>query len=72
MIDPYSDQPDCVGMPYHHQDYWNKFVWEAHENDLQVGVHCIGDYAITQLINAIEYAQKRKEKISDIKLSIVN
>lgn len=70
LLEPYSDQPECLGMPYHHQDYWNKFVSEAHDHDLQVGVHCIGDYAITQLINAIEYAQKRKEK--DLRHQIIH
>jgi predicted amidohydrolase YtcJ len=57
---PYADMPGHYGTPYQTQEFWNKFVKEAHQREMQVGVHCIGDHAIKQLITAVEKAQKEK------------
>ncbi len=57
LFEPYYDQPNNYGVPYQSQEFWDQFILNAHLNDLQTGVHCIGDFAIEQLISAIEKAQ---------------
>jgi predicted amidohydrolase YtcJ len=59
---PYTDDPLNYGMLYHDDDFWMKFVMEAHENNLQVAVHCIGDKAVNQILMAYEAAQKQSRK----------
>lgn len=70
LFSAYEDQKKCFGTPYQTQQFWDDFVLKAHLNDLQIGVHCIGDFAITQLINAIEKAQKVKQK--DLRHEIIH
>ena len=62
LTQPYSDQPDNSGALYQSDEFWNNFVLDAHQNDLQVGVHCIGDKAIEQIVNAFVHAQKKEFK----------
>ncbi|MFW5628966.1 MAG: amidohydrolase [Candidatus Cloacimonadaceae bacterium] len=37
------------GILYQTDDFWKAFITRAHQNDLQVAVHCIGDLAIKQI-----------------------
>jgi len=62
LFEPYADQPQNYGTLYHSDDFWQKFINNAHENDLQVAVHCIGDRAITQIINCYEKVQQKNPK----------
>ncbi len=59
---PYTDEPDNYGTLYHDDEFWMNFVMEAHNNDLQVAVHCIGDKAVNQILQAYEMVQKQKLK----------
>ena len=59
---PYSDDQACYGDLYQEDDFWDSFVWKAHKNDLQVGVHCIGDKAIAQVVKAYAKAQEKDPK----------
>jgi predicted amidohydrolase YtcJ len=59
---PYVDEPQNYGTLYHDDAFWNNFVMEAHNNDLQIGVHCIGDKAVNQILQAFEAAQKQSRK----------
>jgi predicted amidohydrolase YtcJ len=54
---PYQGKPDESGMLNHNYEFWQTFITEAVENDLQVAVHCIGDKAIKQ-INDVYLSQK--------------
>lgn len=67
---PYLDAPDCRGNLYQTDKFWQDYVWEAHKNNLQVGVHCIGDRAIEQVVDAYVLAQKREPK--DLKHMIIH
>ncbi|MBP7563113.1 MAG: amidohydrolase [Candidatus Cloacimonetes bacterium] len=67
---PYADMPEHYGNPYQSQEFWDQFIMECHQNNLQVGVHCIGDFAINQIINAVEKAQKHHEK--DLRHQIIH
>jgi predicted amidohydrolase YtcJ len=66
----YHDQNDNYGSLYQTDEFWESFIWDAHKKDLQVGVHCIGDAAISQIVNAYVKAQKRAEK--DLRHQIIH
>lgn len=68
----YSSYKDnsTTGTLYQSDQFWDDFVWEAHCNNLQVGVHCIGDRAIDQIVNAYVKSQQRESK--DLKHQIIH
>ncbi len=66
----YTDDPKAYGSLYQTDEFWDNFVWKAHQNNLQVGVHCIGDKAIAQIVGAYAKAQARQEK--DLKHQIIH
>lgn len=66
----YSDDANCNGSLYQDDMFWESFVWNAHQNNLQVGVHCIGDRAISQVVNAYAKAQEKEPK--DLKHQIIH
>lgn len=70
LEEAYTDDKNCYGNLYQADEYWDSFVWEAHKNNLQVGVHCIGDKAISQIVNAYVKAQKKDPK--DLKHQIIH
>ncbi len=55
IYNDYVDEPGN-GVLYRSDEFWNKFVFEAHINNLQVGVHCLGDRAVSQIFNAYKNA----------------
>lgn len=57
----YVGEPDNKGKLYFSQKELNYFVKEAHLNNLQIGMHAVGDRAIEQALNAYEYAFKKSE-----------
>lgn len=66
MLDDYSDEPGQKGLQIYKD---NKEIFDmvecAHIHHMPVAVHCIGDAAATQVVDAIENAMK---KHPDIKL----
>ena len=62
LFEPYTDQPDNYGMLYHDDAHWEKIISRAHDNDLQVAVHCIGDRAISQILKYYEKVQQENPK----------
>lgn len=67
---PYSDKPETKGLLYRSDEFWLDFICKAHKNDLQVGVHCIGDAAIDQILKCYEKVQKEDPK--DLKHMIIH
>ncbi len=61
MLEPYFNT-DNYGTLYYSDEELNAYVRSAHENDLQIALHCVGDAASTQVINAIEAVQKEAPK----------
>jgi predicted amidohydrolase YtcJ len=57
----YSDDPNNKGSLYFSQKELNYFVKEAHQKDLQIALHAIGDRAIDQALKAYEYAISFKD-----------
>ena len=67
---PYSDKPETSGILYRSDEFWGNFIRKAHKNNLQVGVHCIGDAAISQILNCYETVQREEPK--DLKHMIIH
>ncbi len=57
LTSPYFDDVHSKGELYYDDQYWQEFVREAHQNKLQVAVHCLGDKAIAQINTAYKTAQ---------------
>ncbi|MDD4156840.1 MAG: amidohydrolase family protein [Candidatus Cloacimonetes bacterium] len=59
----YQDKPiNEKGKLYQTQNFWDTFIEQAHKNNLQIGVHCIGDEAIMQIVTAVNKAQLKETK----------
>ena len=56
---PYEGKAES-GALYRSDSFWQGWVKAAHEKDLQVAVHCIGDRAIRQINEAYRLAQAAK------------
>jgi predicted amidohydrolase YtcJ len=56
LFEPYADEPDNYGTLTYAQQEMSDFVLRAHQNGLQVAVHCEGDRAIEQVLHAYERA----------------
>jgi predicted amidohydrolase YtcJ len=70
LLEPYSDKPETSGILYRTDKFWQNFIRKAHKNDLQVAIHCIGDAAISQILNYYEAVQKEEPK--DLKHMIIH
>ena len=70
LLEPYSDKPEASGILYRSNDFWQNFIHQAHKNNLQVAVHCIGDAAISQILSCYETVQKEDPK--DLKHMIIH
>lgn len=56
LSEPYDDAPDNTGILYLSQEELNERVLAAHRAGFQVGVHAIGDRAISGVLDAFEAA----------------
>jgi predicted amidohydrolase YtcJ len=70
LLEPYSDEPDNYGSLYRSSKSWNNLIQNAHKNNLQVAVHCIGDAAISQILTIYEKVQKDDPK--DLRHAIIH
>jgi predicted amidohydrolase YtcJ len=61
MTQPYVDTPS-MGILYMSQDELNQQVLDAHQAGFQVGVHAIGDRAITNVLDAYESVLQKYPK----------
>jgi len=60
MIDPYSDDAENRGLPFHTQDELDRFVQKSNDMGFQVGIHAIGDLGNRMALDAFEKAQGGK------------
>jgi predicted amidohydrolase YtcJ len=61
VFERYADDPGN-GILYQTDEFWQRFVGNAHEKNLQVGVHCLGDRAVDQIFRAYRKAEKEAKK----------
>jgi len=60
MIEPYSDDPENRGLPFHTQDELTGFAHKANYMGFQVGIHAIGDRGNRMALDAFEAVQGDK------------
>lgn len=53
---PYADAPETRGLSVFTPDVFDEMIGYAHENNMQVAVHCIGDACLDLVLNSIEKA----------------
>jgi len=70
LLQPYEDQPENYGTLYKTDKFWEDFIKEAHQKDLQIAIHCIGDAAICQILKFYEKIQKEDPK--DLRHEIIH
>lgn len=58
MRRPYADDPSTRGLPTYTQEELDALVLKAHENNMPVAMHAIGDGAMEMALGAIERARK--------------
>ncbi len=58
MTKPYKDSSD-YGIAIFTQDELDSMIGLAHQNDMQIAVHCIGDGAMNMVLDSLEKAQKQ-------------
>ncbi|WP_350343153.1 amidohydrolase family protein [Proteinivorax tanatarense] len=55
---PYNDEKNNYGWLVYSQEEIENFVKKAHENEIQLALHAIGDAAVEQAVNAFEKVLK--------------
>jgi predicted amidohydrolase YtcJ len=63
LSEPYLDAPGNTGMMYLSQEELNGKILAAHQAGFQVGVHAIGDQAISAVLDAIEIALEKSPSV---------
>ncbi len=56
LLAPYADEPTSCGCLYFSDEAVNTFVGEAHAAGLQISLHCVGDAAVSQVLDAYHRA----------------
>ena len=56
LFEPYADEPDNYGTLTYTQQEMSDFIFGAHQEGLQVAIHCEGDRAIEQVLYAYQRA----------------
>lgn len=59
---PYTDAPDTCGIATYSQSTLNELIEIAHQSNMQVAIHAIGDGASDRVLQAIEEAQRHNPK----------
>jgi len=70
LTEPYTDRPNQKGVLYRSSDFWQSFIREAHNEGLQIAIHCIGDAAIQQILKC--YEQVQTENYQDLRHEIIH
>ncbi|MBO4992608.1 MAG: amidohydrolase [Firmicutes bacterium] len=60
---PYADDPQTCGIPVFTQEELDELVKEAHDHDMIMAIHCIGDGTMRMAFESIEKAQKDNPKL---------
>ncbi|EAX95531.1 metal-dependent hydrolase, putative [Trichomonas vaginalis G3] len=71
LQEPYSDDPSKIGILVYKQELLENLIKIAHNNNIQVAIHAIGDGIMKMLINTIEKVSKENPK-PDIRHGIVH
>lgn len=58
LLEPYSNDAENKGVLFYSDDQVTDFAIRANREGLQIQLHCIGDAAVVQAVNALEKALK--------------
>lgn len=76
LNEPYSDDPSQIGVSNYSQEELDAVIQDAYDNDLQIGVHVIGDRSVEMLLESLEKAYfanpKKDARFRMIHMSILN
>ena len=56
LLEPYEDEPGNNGVLYYNDKEVKEFAVRANRQGLQIQMHCIGDAAVVQAVDALEAA----------------
>ena len=56
LTKPYADDPSTRGLSVFSQEQFDQLIGYAHENGMQVAVHCIGDACLDMVLDSLEKA----------------
>ena len=59
---PYADFPDTHGLSVFTPEVFDEMIGYAHEQGMQVAVHCIGDACLDLVLNSIEKALSKNPR----------
>lgn len=59
---PYDDEGNTSGISIYEQEDLNELIITAHNKDMQIAIHCIGDKAMEMAFEGFEKAQKLNHK----------
>jgi hypothetical protein len=59
LLEPYSDESHHYGTLTYTQEEMSDFIFRAHQQNLQVAIHCEGDRAIEQVLFSYERALRQ-------------
>jgi len=62
LSEPYSDNNKTSGILYRSDEFWQNFIQKAHQNNLQIAIHCIGNAAIAQILKFYEKVELENPK----------
>ena len=62
LLEPYSDDPENRGVLFYSDQKVKDFAVKANREGLQIQLHCIGDAAVVQAVDAIEAALKDRPR----------
>jgi len=65
LAEPYTDKTDTCGLRIYEPAELNRRVLDAQNKGFQVAIHAIGDQAVNETIDAIEYALANDPKQRD-------
>ncbi len=73
MRDPYSDERDNYGLPYHDLPELKEMVTAAYRRGYNVAIHAIGDRAGTNALDALAHAREkipgpRRDRIEHVQI----
>src|SRR5699024_7176138 len=62
LTKPYNDCPETSGIPIYSQKELDDLIEKAHNNHMQIAIHCIGDKAIYMAFESIEKVLAKNPK----------
>ncbi len=70
LTKPYNNDQNNSGILYKSDHEWYSFVKKAHQNNLQVAIHCIGDRAIKQIVDV--YCRVQNEEPKELRHQVIH